>query len=145
MADKMRIPGMYERGLIVGTMIVLCVGMACSTPGDETKLTGPYLGQVGPGEKAVIFAPGIISTGLHDDAGPSFTRDGREILFRIAGKPYGIIGSMKEVDGVWTEPVEMRWSNWNYRVIHCADGLGNCVRNVAETTESFIRYHSIEI
>ncbi|MCP4290519.1 MAG: hypothetical protein GY780_01620 [bacterium] len=71
---------------------------------DFPILEGPYLGQNPPGLQAEMFAPGIISTGLHDDAGPAFNRSGTEIFFRIAGKPYGIIGNMKEIDGRWTKP-----------------------------------------
>ncbi|MFC1724791.1 hypothetical protein ACFL4T_04125 [candidate division KSB1 bacterium] len=67
-------------------------------------LKGPYLGQKPPGKKAEMFAPGIISTGLHDDAGPGFNYEGTEIFFRVAGRPYGIIGTMKEVGGKWTKP-----------------------------------------
>jgi len=71
---------------------------------DFPILKGPYLGQNPPGLCAEMFAPEIISTGLHDDAGPAFNRSGTEIFFRIAGKPYGIIGNMKEIDGKWTKP-----------------------------------------
>ena len=65
---------------------------------------GPYLGQTPPGEKAELFAPGLISTNLHDDGGPAFSPDGNEVFWRISEKPVAIIGYMKQVNGIWTEP-----------------------------------------
>lgn len=67
-------------------------------------LEGPYLGQTLPGMFAVEFAPGIISTGLHDDYGPAIAKDGNEIYFRIWGKPHAIIGVVKRVQGKWGDP-----------------------------------------
>ncbi len=87
-------------------LFILMFGIICTQDevSDFPELKGPYLGQKPPGNRAEIFAPGIISTGLHDDAGPAFNRDGTEIFFRIAGKPYGIIATMKQVNGTWTKP-----------------------------------------
>lgn len=71
-------------------------------------LDGEYLGQNVPGLKAELFAPGIISTELHDDAAPVFSPDGKEIYFRIVYKFedtfYSSIFLMKEVKGKWTKP-----------------------------------------
>ena len=50
------------------------------------------------------------STGLHDDMGPAFSPDGTEVFFRTAGKPYGIITTMKQDNGVWSEPDLAFWS-----------------------------------
>ena len=86
---------------------------------DPPDLSGPYLGQEPPGQEAVLFAPGVISTGLHDDAGPSFTRGGREVLFRIAGNPFGIVGTMKEEDGKWSRPALASFSG------HYPDGISD--------------------
>jgi len=57
-----------------------------------------------------MFAPGIASTGLHDDMGPAFSPDGNEVFFRTAGRPYGFITTMKQVDGVWSGPETAFWS-----------------------------------
>jgi hypothetical protein len=71
-------------------------------------LTGPYLGQKLPGMTAEMFAPGIISTELHDDAAPAFSPDGKEVYFRIDykidGRYYGTIFCSKEEHGIWTRP-----------------------------------------
>lgn len=72
--------------------------------------SGPYLGEKPPGTKAVIFAPGIISTELHDDAVPAFSPDGKEVFFRIVfkkeGKYFGKIFHTKEENGKWLVPEE---------------------------------------
>lgn len=75
---------------------------------DFPVLKGPYLGQTPPGMKPEIFAPGIITTELHDDAAPVFLSDGKEVFFRIIGlvnhKIVGKIFHMKEQNGRWTFP-----------------------------------------
>jgi hypothetical protein len=67
-------------------------------------LTGPYLGQKPPGVEAELFAPNVISTGLHDDGGPAFSPDGSEVFWRIYGKPHSIIAWMKQDKGKWLRP-----------------------------------------
>jgi hypothetical protein len=71
---------------------------------DFPVLEGPYLGRKPPGMSPEIFAPGIVTTGLHDDYGPAISKDGNEIYFRIWGKPYAIIWVIKCVDGKWDKP-----------------------------------------
>lgn len=71
---------------------------------ESAVLRGPYLGQKPPGITPEIFAPGIISTGFHDDYGPAISKDGNEIYFRIWGKPHAIIWVIKRVDGNWGKP-----------------------------------------
>ena len=87
-----------------------CALFAQKSEPNEVVIRGPYLGQKPPGLKAEIFAPGIASTGLHDDMGPAFSPDGSEVFFRIAGNPYGIITTMKQVNGVWSKPELAFWS-----------------------------------
>ncbi len=68
-------------------------------------LSGPYLGQPLPGPDPVLFAPGVVSTGM-------FTRDvaispdGKEIYFCVAigNYTYSTILFTREVDGRWTPP-----------------------------------------
>lgn len=71
---------------------------------DSPVLSGPYLGQTPPGNTPVLFAPGILSTGIHDDGAPRFSPDGRTVYFRKYAVPHDIVGYMKEIDGVWTNP-----------------------------------------
>ncbi len=71
---------------------------------DFPELSGPYLGQPQPGLEPLLFAPGIISTGLHEDGGLLFTPDGDEVFVRIAEVPFGVITHMRQVDGRWQPP-----------------------------------------
>ncbi len=73
---------------------------------DFPVLKGPYLGQKPPGLKAEIFAPGIISTEMHDDAAPVFSPDGREVYFRIVYKLEGLYYSSL----FWMKRKRNRWS-----------------------------------
>jgi len=68
------------------------------------ELAGPYLGQRPAGTMPVLFAPGIVSTDLHDDASPAFTPDGKEVFFRCIGNGQMIILHMSMESGRWSEP-----------------------------------------
>ena len=78
---------------------------ACSNRNDFSKLEGAYLGQEPPGDKAEIFAPGIISFGFHEH---NFTisPDGREIFYVMTdnqAKQYFIIQVLMK-DDIWQQP-----------------------------------------
>jgi len=76
--------------------------------GENSKqfpvLKGKYAGQKPPGMKAEIFAPGIVTSNLHDDGSPVFTPDGKEIYWRVWGLPRSIIVFIKEENGIWSRP-----------------------------------------
>jgi Tol biopolymer transport system component len=55
-------------------------------PGENTGLTGPYLGQDPPGLEPEVFAPGIVSTRGNLEYSCSFTPDGREMYFNRGGR-----------------------------------------------------------
>ena len=72
----------------------------CSFP----ELTGEYFGQTLPGDSAILFAPGLINTGLFT-RDFSMTPDGKEIYFSLmAGHAAVIMVSYCENEK-WTEPV----------------------------------------
>lgn len=77
-----------------------------STDASEEKfpiLRGAYLGQKPPGERAELFAPGIVSTCMQHSSA-YFSPDGKEVYFsRMLPQPSLIMG-MKEENGVWTKP-----------------------------------------
>ena len=86
-------------------MISILIVFSCSTKQNDFPVPkGPYFGQKPPGQKAELFAPGILSTGFHDDAGPAFSPDGSEVFFRIWGRPHSIIVRMQCVNGNWKKP-----------------------------------------
>jgi ankyrin repeat protein/glyoxylase-like metal-dependent hydrolase (beta-lactamase superfamily II)/Tol biopolymer transport system component len=78
------------------------------TPGQKTKLKGPYLGQVLPDLNPIVFAPGIVSTAGNFEFSIAFSPDGREIYFTRRKDPDGLntmMVSRLEKDG-WTAPEE---------------------------------------
>ncbi len=84
--------------------LLLAAGPSSSSAEGLPVLTGPYLGQKPPGVEAELFAPGIVSTGLHDDGGPAFSPDRREVFWRVHGNPHSIIACMKQENGTWSKP-----------------------------------------
>ena len=75
---------------------------------DFPILKGPYLGQKPPGIIPEIFAPGIVSTEMHEHSIPSFSPDGNQLLWYSqflddGGFPGKVIES-SIVEGKWTEP-----------------------------------------
>ena len=66
-------------------------------------LKGAYLGQKPPGERAELFAPGIVSTCMQHSSA-YFSPDGKEVYFsRMLPMPHLIL-YMREEKGVWTKP-----------------------------------------
>lgn len=63
-----------------------------------------YFNQIPPGNTAMLFAPGIISTGMHDDCGPIYTKKYSKIFYRIAQAPHSIIVFRKKKKDIWSEP-----------------------------------------
>lgn len=80
------------------------------------KLKGDYFGQKTPGKDAVLFAPGLISTG-NFERDFSMTPDGKEIYYStiFGGNKYVTIMVTKNVNGVWTEPMAAPFAtDFNY-------------------------------
>ena len=68
--------------------------------------SGAYLGQSPPGDTPVLFAPGIVSTGMLD-RDIAMMPDGSEIYFGVAGPAYAfsaIMVTRRLPDGRWTAP-----------------------------------------
>jgi len=72
--------------------------------------TSDYLGQTPPGDSTMIFAPGIIGTGM-------YTRDmaispsGDEIYYGVSlgGYTYTTILVCRKTDGIWRDPEVAPW------------------------------------
>jgi hypothetical protein len=69
---------------IMATIKIQIAAEGKYTPGQNTGLQGPYLGQTPPGAKPEVFAPGIVNT-TDNEYSISFTPDGREIYFSRGG------------------------------------------------------------
>jgi len=91
-------------------LLLVCV-MPPAGPGraEFPRHAGPYLGQKPPGERAELFAPGIVSTGHFEHSSPVFTPDLTEIYWSAIIEENGTttarpIFFMKMIDGVWSRP-----------------------------------------
>ncbi len=78
---------------------------AAAAPRQMPQLSGPYLGQTPPGDEPELFAPGIVSTGLHT-RDLTMTPDGSEIYYSVALPRFSVSTIMvtRLEDGAWTEP-----------------------------------------
>ena len=79
--------------------LIGCRGGASEFP----VLKGPYLGQTPPGRTPVVFAPGLISTGLYT-RDIAISKDGREIYFCVSDSAVLAIFETRMVGETWTEP-----------------------------------------
>jgi len=84
--------------LVVAMTVVFC------TKGDQAGISGPYLGQQPPGETPVLFAPGIVSTGL-DELNNVFNPGMNEFYFCVRQYPNLVsIFQIRSENGNWSEP-----------------------------------------
>ena len=85
----------------LGFIVLLSCGQADRFP----VLRGPFFGQPLPGNKAELFAPGIVCSGL-SERDVAMTPDGNEIYFGkvVANNSAMAIMVSKLVNGRWTKP-----------------------------------------
>ena len=85
--------------------VLVALLFACANPSRQAKLSGPYLGQALPGDAPVLFAPGVVSTGMYT-RDLAMTPDGNEIYYCVVlGQfRYSAIMVTRQVNGVWTDP-----------------------------------------
>lgn len=81
-------------------IVLIIAGLNYSCEKESSK----YLGQLTPGDIPVIFAPGIISTGLYE-RDMAISPDGDEFYFSLFMGDWNTIMVSKEVNGKWQEPV----------------------------------------
>lgn len=84
--------------LIFATVVLWC----CSSDRD-TSIS--YLGQDPPALSAELFAPGLISTDSMEHSAPSFSPDGKIVLWTVLDRMYH--ASMMEMtfeNGRWSSP-----------------------------------------
>jgi Tol biopolymer transport system component len=91
--------------------LLLNIGFTQPIPADNL-----YLGQVPPGDSAVIFAPGIISLTDRLEGKIAFSPDGNECYFTVWGENYSSckIYCTKRLNNTWTEQVEAPFSIGQY-------------------------------
>ena len=78
---------------------------------DRRGPVGPYYGQPPPGEKAVMFAPGIVSIERRYEYALSVSPDGKEILFsaEVPDQPSAVYHCRIE-NGRWSMPEKVSLS-----------------------------------
>lgn len=90
--------------LIPGVLIAALAHLACGPEApDFPTLTGQYLGQTPPGPTPEIFAPGIVSTGMHT-RDVAMTPDRTEFYFGVMAGGFSVIVQTKLEGGQWTKP-----------------------------------------
>ena len=94
-------------------VIILNVGCSRQKQNDITYFEQPF-----PGDTAVVFAPGIVSTHNHEHSRLEFSKDGSQIFWAVipvdtnylseTGRPFRPdeqnIWYSKFIDGKWTDP-----------------------------------------
>jgi hypothetical protein len=92
--------------LLIGILVFYLGNELMSRNAAEEEfpvLRGAYLGQDPPGDKAELFAPGIVSTCMQHSSA-YFSQDGKEVYFsRMLPLPH-VIMWMKEERDTWTAP-----------------------------------------
>lgn len=92
------------------SIIIILTLIANVSFGQEfTELYGDYLGQTPPGDTAVVFASGIVSTQYIQHGFPAFSPDGNEVFWqenqRHSGKETEVLNmTMRRIEDRWTEP-----------------------------------------
>jgi len=90
--------------------LIVFICFSCDSPKNDhdsesssPDLSGPYLGQTPPGDSALLFAPGFISTALYS-RDIAMTPDGNEIYFCVSTMGLNLIFFTRQIEGKWTEP-----------------------------------------
>jgi len=110
---------MRQRCAFIGIpFFIILIMNHCSQHDEFPGLEGPYLGQKPPGDTAVVFAPGIVTTDHHEHSRIEFSLDGSEMYWAVipvdtnykatGSRPFKLneqnIWCIKSVDDVWTTP-----------------------------------------
>lgn len=85
--------------LFIGSLY-FCQTQTVTKESEFPALKGDYLGQLPPGRKAELFAPGIISTGMND-RDITISPDLNEIYYSVLEEPHYTIVCMKKDKGRW--------------------------------------------
>ena len=86
--------------LIFALMILAC------NQGGSQKIRIDYFGQRPPVANAELFGPGIISTNSFEHSAPSFSPDGKTVLWAIMKMPgyHTMLLEMNYENGKWSQP-----------------------------------------
>ena len=90
------------------SVLISCVFITSASllfAADNKTTNGPYLGQLPPGDEAVLFAPGIISDGFNN-RDMAMTPDGTEFYYAVNMRNFDLstILAMYRTDNGWGGP-----------------------------------------
>ncbi len=72
-----------------------------------------YVGQLPPGRVPEVFAPGVVSTGIHEHSAAVFSPDGEDLFFSGCGVvPHTLFHMRCGDDGTWTRPEVASFSGY---------------------------------
>ena len=96
---------MLHRSLLLLIPGIFLSSISTLNAADNTPLSGPYLGQMPPGNDAVLFAPGVISDGFNN-RDIAMMPDGSEIYTAVNMRNFEIstILGVHKVNGIWSKP-----------------------------------------
>lgn len=104
---------MRQRNVLI-ILILAYGGRALAGAADDfLSVKGPYLGQTPPGMTAVVFAPGLVSSGDFEHSRLEITKDGKTMFWIVQparGKQL-IWSTHGEADGRWSKPAPLPISN----------------------------------
>jgi len=83
----------------------------CTQKNSFPVLKGDYLGQELPGDEAKLFAPGIVSTGLHD-RDFAIMPDLSEIVYSMTEQPHCVMVSLKQKGEIWSKQEVLPFSGY---------------------------------
>ena len=89
--------GSCRRCLAATVLFLVCFAAPASASGDE------YLGQKPPGDRPVLFAPGLVSTGLYE-RDVAITPGGDEFYFGLLSQGYATIAVCRRTGDGWSAP-----------------------------------------
>jgi Tol biopolymer transport system component len=95
---------MYKKAGIFLVWLYMLVFLCCQGKTEAPILKGEYLGQEPPGKQAVLFSPGVMSTGMRE-LNAVFFPGGKEVIYSVGvGEMKWAMLMIKEVEGAWTKP-----------------------------------------
>ncbi len=103
-------------------LAVVVVAASCSNDSgvrNSSEIKGAYYGQATPGDSAVLFAPGDVSTAMNE-RDFAISPDGKEIFFcrEVGNFEYTTIFYTHVMDGAWTFPEVFEYcTNPDYKFV----------------------------
>ena len=94
---------MNTKSIMIMSLIFSLAAIGCSPGSEFPELSGSYLGQTPPGRSPVLFAPGVVSTGMYE-RDTAITPGGDELYYGLAFGQIVTVMRTRLENGRWTEP-----------------------------------------